>query len=378
MMRYPIAAPLVGPEEVEAVTNAVTAGEISKGRAIPAFEAAFARLLGSGYAVSTVTGTSAIEVALRGLKLAGTEVITGAMSCQATANALLSSGCTLRFADHEEASWQVSPREVEKAITPRTRALVIAHLYGAAADLDKLVAIARRHDLLLIEDCSQSLGARWRGRPVGTFGAASSFSFYSNKLITTGEGGMVWTSNAKVAARCRMVRSYGQSAPFEHATYGLNWKMPNLLAALGLAQLQRVPELIAARVDRMRWLCEAFADDPEILMPILPAHLEPAPFCFPVALRHSDVRGVRKRLDDLGVETRPLFRAQFDQPAWLESAPKPKGAFPVARWLFEHGFYLSAGPHMSKADYRFIAKSVKEAIRAKAVRPRVKSVRMAS
>lgn len=376
-MRYPIAAPHVGREEVEAVTDAVNAGEISKGKSISAFESAFAHLLGGGHAVSTVTGTSAIEVALRGLKLAGTEVVTGAMSCQATANALLSSGCKLRFADHEEDTWQVSPREIEKAITPKTRAVVVAHLYGGSADLDRLRAITRARGIALIEDCSQALGARWRSKPVGTFGAASTFSFYSNKLITTGEGGMVWTASARVAERCRMVRSYGQSGPFEHATYGLNWKMPNILAALGVAQLRRVPELLTGRRQRAQLLREEFASEPEIMMPILTPRLEPAPFCFPIALRHREVRSVRKHLDKYGIETRPLFRAQFDQPSWLESAPKPKGAFPVARWLFEHGFYLSVAPHMSEEEYRFIATAVKDAVRAR-TRSRVKSVRVAA
>ena len=360
MMQYSIAAPVVGHAEARAVARAILQNQISRGDSIPEFETDFACLMGGGEAISVVTGTSAIEVAVRALGLAGEEVVTGAMSCQATANALLAAGCKLRFADHDPESWQVSVASVARAITPRTRALVIAHLYGNTADISALADLAGRRSLYLIEDCSQCLGARFAGRMAGTFGSASTFSFYGNKLITTGEGGMIWTSGEKTATRARLIRNYGQDRPFHHVEFGLNWKMPNLLAALGVEQLKRVPQLLAARSKRMRLLRRMLSNRPEILLPALAPELEPAPFCFPVVTPHHDPAEIQEGLAKAGIETRPLFAPQFDQPCWRLVAEPPPEDFPVARFLAAHGFYLSVSPHLRIADFKTIGKELLE------------------
>jgi perosamine synthetase len=190
-MRFPIARPMVGEDEAAALARAVRAGEISRGKSIPEFESGFAELMGGGEAVSAVNGTAALELAARALDLTGKSVVTGAMSCQATANALISAGCEVRFVDHDAETWQVSLDSIRAAVDSRTKAVVVAHLYGATADLIALAEFCKERNLLLIEDCSQSLGARWQRLPAGSVGDASTFSFYGNKLITTGEGGMV-------------------------------------------------------------------------------------------------------------------------------------------------------------------------------------------
>jgi len=363
MMQFSIAAPIVGNAEARAVTRAVRDGQISRGDSIEEFEKNFAALMGGGEAVSVVTGTSAIEVAIRALGLAGEEVVTGAMSCQATANALLAAGCSIRFADHDPATWQVSVKKVAQAITTRTRAMVIAHLYGNAADVSALAELVRKRSIYLIEDCSQSLGAAIQGKLVGTFGAASTFSFYGNKLITTGEGGMLWTRDKKSAAQARLLRSHGQDRPFHHVLFGLNWKMPNLLAALGVEQLKRVPRLLAARRKRMQLLRRLLGSDPDILLPLLPPELEPAPFCFPVVLPNRPANEVQERLAEAGIETRPLFAPQFDQPCWNSVAEQPSGEFPVARYLAAHGFYLSVSPHLRMTDFGVIGRELLRILR---------------
>jgi len=363
MMQFSIAAPIVGNAEARAVARAVRKSQISRGDSIEEFERDFAALMGGGEAVSVITGTSAIEVAIRALGLAGEEVVTGAMSCQATANAIISAGCSMRFADHDPATWQVSVEKVAQSITPKTQALVIAHLYGNAADVSALAELARRHSIHLIEDCSQSLGANIKGKPVGTFGAASTFSFYGNKLITTGEGGMVWTRDKKTAAQARLLRSYGQDRPFHHVLFGLNWKMPNLLAALGVEQLKRVPRLLAARRKRMQLLRRLLGSDPDILLPVLPPELEPAPFCFPVVLPNHSAAEVQERLAEAGIETRPLFAPQFDQPCWNSVAEPPSGDFPVARYLAAHGLYLSVSPHLRMTDCAVIGRELLRILR---------------
>jgi len=363
MMQFSIAAPIVGNAEARAVARAVRESQISRGDSIEEFERNFAALMGGGEAVSVVTGTSAIEVAIRALGLAGEEVVTGAMSCQATANALLAARCSIRFVDHDPATWQVSVEKAAQGITPKTRALVIAHLYGNAAEVSELAELTRKRSIYLIEDCSQSLGASSRGKLIGTFGTASTFSFYGNKLITTGEGGMLWTRDKKTAAQARLLRSFGQDRPFHHVLFGLNWKMPNLLAALGVEQLKRVPRLLAARRKRMQLLRRLLGSDPDILLPLLPPDLEPAPFCFPVVLPNHSASEVQERLAEAGIETRPLFAPQFDQPCWNSLFEQPSGEFPVARYLAAHGLYLSVSPHLRMTDFVVIARELLRILR---------------
>jgi len=363
MMQFSIAAPIVGNAEARAVARAVRESQISRGDSIEEFERNFAALMGGGKAVSVVTGTSAIEVAIRALGLAGEEVVTGAMSCQATANALLAARCSIRFVDHDPATWQVSVEKAAQGITPKTRALVIAHLYGNAAEVSELAELTRKRSIYLIEDCSQSLGASSRGKLIGTFGTASTFSFYGNKLITTGEGGMLWTRDKKTVAQARLLRSFGQDRPFHHVLFGLNWKMPNLLAALGVEQLKRVPRLLAARRKRMQLLRRLLGSDPDILLPLLPPDLEPAPFCFPVVLPNHSASQVQERLAEAGIETRPLFAPQFDQPCWNSLFEQPSGEFPVARYLAAHGLYLSVSPHLRMTDFVVIARELLRILR---------------
>jgi perosamine synthetase len=359
-MRFPIARPVVGEDEAAAVARAVRAAEISKGKSILEFEAGFSDVMGGGDAVSVVNGTAALELAARALDLPGKAVVTGAMSCQATANALLSAGCEIRFADHDPETWQVSLDSIRAAVNSaavnfQVRAVVIAHLYGATANLVELARFCKEKDLLLIEDCSQSFGARWQGLPAGTFGAASTFSFYGNKLITTGEGGMVWTRSPEVAERARLLRNHGQDRPFHHVAYGLNWKMPNLLAALGVEQLRRIPELIAARRERYDRLRNLLGDVEGIILPKIRAELFLAPFCFPLVLTEHDRDHVMCELETAGIETRPLFAPQCQQPYWSSLVSDASPGLPVAENLSANGFYLSTSPHLSVADCDSIA-----------------------
>jgi perosamine synthetase len=362
-MRFPSARPIVGEEELAAVARALRAAEISRGSSIQTFESSFATLMGAGEAVSVVNGTAALELAVRALDLAGKQIVTGAMSCQATANALLAAGCEIRFADHDPRTWQVSLDSLHDVVDSRTSAVVVAHLYGATADLSELAVFCRRRGLLLIEDCSQSFGARWQGRPVGSFGDVSTFSFYGNKLITTGEGGMLWTRSPDAAAQARLLRNHGQDRPFHHVAYGLNWKMPNVLAALGVEQLRRIPELIAARKERAQRLREQLCHLADITFPAMQPELEPAPFCFPLVFRRHDRDQVARELAELGIETRPLFAPQCAQPYWSSlvcSCPwaETLPLLPIAEDLAANGLYLSTSPHLSLADCDTIASAL--------------------
>jgi len=231
--------------------------------------------------------------------------------------------------------------------------------------MTQLANFCRDNNLLLIEDCSQSFGARWQDTPVGTFGDISTFSFYGNKLITTGEGGMIWTPSSSMAERARLLRNHGQDRPFHHVAYGLNWKMPNLLAALGVEQLRRIPELITARRERHTILYNRMAARTDIALPKLPAELLAVPFCFPLVLLGHDRNDVVAELASCGIETRPLFAPQCLQPYWASLVHEAPPHLPVAENLSANGFYLSTSPHLSLPECDSIACTLLEILRRK-------------
>lgn len=246
-MNIPIAQPLIGPEETSAVLDVLSSGHLVQGQQVAAFEQAFAALHQARHAVATSSGTTALMAALMAHGIQpGDEVIVPSFSFFATASCVLSVGACPVFADIDPDTFCLSPPAAEAAITPRTAAIMPVHLFGLPADMDQFAAICQRHGLLLLEDAAQAHGAAIDGRPVGHWGTAS-FSFYPSKNMTTGEGGMVLTNDEALAARLRMIRNQGMSQQYRHEVLGYNFRMTDLAAALGLAQLRRLPEWNAQR-----------------------------------------------------------------------------------------------------------------------------------
>ena len=252
----PIASPVIGEQEKAAVLRVLESGVLAQGPAVEAFETAFAERLGVRHAVAVGSGSAALLVALLAHGVGeGDEVITTPFSFIASANAVLFAGARPRFVDVREDDFNIDPELIERMVTPRTKAIIPVHLYGNPCRMDDIEAIARRHGLAIVEDCCQAHGASIEGRPVGTFGTAC-FSFYPTKNMTTGEGGMVTTDDTDVAAQARMLRNHGQSERYLHERIGFNWRMTDLAAAIGLAQLDRLEEGNARRRANARRLNE--------------------------------------------------------------------------------------------------------------------------
>lgn len=250
----PIARPVIGDEEREAVLRVLESGQLAQGPLVREFEEAFARWLGVREAVAVSSGTAALILALQALGIGpGDEVITTPFSFIATANAVLYVGARPVFADVREDDFNLDPEAVAARITPRTRAILAVHLYGHPAPVGELAALAERHRLLLIEDAAQAHGARVDGRPVGTFGTAC-FSFYPTKNMTTGEGGMVTTDDPQVAALLRRLRDHGRCGRYQHDLLAYNWRLTDIAAALGLVQLRRLEEMNDRRRENARYL----------------------------------------------------------------------------------------------------------------------------
>ena len=243
----PIAHPLLGAEEEDAVLAVLRSGQLAQGERVAAFEKRFAELCQVPEAIAVSTGTAALHLALIAHEIGyGDEVITTPFSFAATANAILLVGAVPVFVDIDPETCNIDPSLVEAAITPRTKAILPVHLYGNPCDMGRLQAIAAEHHLVIIEDACQAHAASIDGKPVGSFGTGC-FSFYPTKNMTTGEGGMITTSDPLIAERARLLRSHGQKERYHHVALGFNQRMTELQAAIGLAQLEKLERFTEKR-----------------------------------------------------------------------------------------------------------------------------------
>lgn len=252
----PIAKPLIGEEEKRAVVEVLESGQLAQGPKVQEFEERFAALCGVKHAIATSSGTTALLAALLAHRIGpGDEVITTPFTFIASANSILFSGAKPVFADIDENSYNIDPDLIEKKVTEQTKAILPVHLYGCPCDMDRIMDVADRHGLIVIEDACQAHGASIQGKRVGSFGTGC-FSFYPTKNMTTAEGGMITTDDDEIAERARLIRNHGQSRLYHHESPGYNFRMTELQAALGLVQLQKLTEWTRKRIENAAYLTE--------------------------------------------------------------------------------------------------------------------------
>lgn len=251
-----LARPLIGPEEVQAVVEVLESGILAQGPRVAAFEEAFAQMCGVKYAVATSSGTTALHVALLAHGIGpGDEVITSPFTFIASANSILFTGARPVFVDIDPRTFNIDPHQVEAAITPRTAAIMPVHLYGLACEMAPILSIAERYGLVVIEDACQSHGAEYQGRRVGSFGTGC-FSLYPTKNITSAEGGMITSNDLAFVEKCRLLRQHGMPQRNLHTELGYNYRMTDIHAAIGLAQLGKLDAFNRARQTNARYLDE--------------------------------------------------------------------------------------------------------------------------
>lgn len=239
----PVAKPMIGQEELDSVRDALVSGQLAQGAQVAAFERRFAEMCQTREAIAVSSGTAALHIALLAHGVGpGDEVITSPFSFAATGNTVLLTGARPVFADIDPVTYNLSPEQIERAITPRTKAIMPVHLYGYPAAMDRIMALASAYELAVIEDACQAHLATFQDKPVGGFGTGC-FSFYATKNMTTGEGGMVTTNDPEIAERARLYRSHGQRERYTHIAIGDNLRMTDFQGALGLAQVEKLPGL---------------------------------------------------------------------------------------------------------------------------------------
>ena len=364
--RIPVSAPVLDGNELEYVKQCLESGWISsRGTFVEAFEEKFAELCGVDHAVAVNTGSAALHVALLTLGVScGDEVIVPSLTYVATARAVSYCGAEPVFVDSEPTTWNLDPQAVEAAITPRTTGIVAVHLYGLPADMDALRAVARRHGLFLVEDAAQAHGARYRGESAGSLGDAAAFSFFGGKVITTGEGGMFVTDDARRAEMARRLRNHGEDPEHRyHATQlGFNYRMTNVAAAIGLAQLERFRWHVGRRRANAARYRSHLEGRPGIEMARAAPWVESVDWLTSAVLAYGteDERDlVMARLDQAGIETRPLFPPVHRQEIYASRTRPP---LPVAERLAARGLSLPSGAGVSEEQIDRICETLRSAI----------------
>ncbi|NVM22070.1 MAG: DegT/DnrJ/EryC1/StrS family aminotransferase [Desulfobacterales bacterium] len=364
----PVFEPIIGEEEIEAVVAALRRGEISGtfGQALREFEQEFAAYCGCEYGVAVTSGTTALHlaVATAGVR-PGDEILVSASTNIATALAAVHSGAIPVPVDSEEVTWNLNLDLIESLMTPRTRAIIPVHLYGHPVDMDRLIEIAKLHDLVVIEDCAESHGATCRGKKTGGFGHLGCFSFYANKVITTGEGGMVVTNDKALAERLRLLRNLAFAEPrFRHEAAGYNFRMTGYQAAMGLAQLRKIDHIIAEKRRVAQTYTHYLQDIPGLQLPVELDWALNVYWMYAMVVKPEFGLTREQLIEALradGIDTRTFFCPMNQQPVLKQLPGFRDVQCPVADRLWETGLYLPSSWNLSEETIKRITASIRRA-----------------
>jgi perosamine synthetase len=350
----PVNEPLIGEKEKEYVLECLNTGWISsEGPFVKEFEKKFANYIGKKYGVAVSSGTAALEIAIKSLGFdQNDEIIMPTFTIISCAQAVIKAGLKPVLVDCDYYTFNMLPEQVEKRITSKTKAIMVVHIYGLPVDMDPIFEIARKYNLIIIEDAAEVIGQTYKGRLCGSFGDVSVFSFYPNKHITTGEGGMILTDSEEIAEKCKYYRNLCFSPDpekrFIHEDLGWNYRMTNIQAALGLAQLERISE----HIDKKRWIGRMYNELLSDLSDVCNLPLEKTDYAeniywvYTLVLKDDyprTAKEIMKMLKSKGIDTRPFFYPIHKQPVFNKMGLFLNENYPNAEKLYEKGFYIPSG-----------------------------------
>ena len=365
----PVNEPLLNEQARRYVDECITTGWISsEGRFITAFEDSWARYCGVDHGVAVSSGTAALEMAVACLELEpGDEVIMPTFTIISCALAITRAGLKPVLVDSDPRTWCLDVNAVAEKITARTRAIMPVHMYGHPADMNPLLDLARKHHLFIIEDAAESHGATYRGEVVGGIGDLSCFSFYANKIITTGEGGMVLTKHRELSERLRSLRNlcFRPERRFYHTHAGHNYRLTNIQAAVGLSQVEAIDQHIAQK----RWMGKSYTEQlggiSQITLPVEEPWATNVYWMYGLVLNDDvpyDAVELAKRLRSKGVDTRPFFIGMHQQPVLLQQGLFASESYPVSERLASRGLYLPSGLTLTESQLSRVCDAVKEVL----------------
>jgi perosamine synthetase len=368
--RVPLSRPDISASDIEAVVAVLKTPNLSLGPKLPEFEKAFADYMGMRHAVAVNSGTSALHLVVRALGLApGDEMITSPFTFVATANCALFEGARPVFVDIDEATWNFDVSKLEAAITPRTKLLMPVHIFGRPMPMDAIMKIGRARGIPVVEDACEAIGATYKGRLAGAFGVASTFAFYPNKQMTTGEGGMIVTDDDRIDELARSMRNQGRGPGagwLAHPRLGYNYRLSDINCALGLAQLQRLPDFLEARRRVADRYIEKLSGIDEIVLPAPYTEGKMSWFVFVVRLADrftpEDRNAVLAYLTEQGIGTNNYFAPVHLQPFYREQFGYKPGDFPVTDKISARTLALPFYNRLTEDDQDLVVGVLKDAL----------------
>lgn len=362
----PVNEPLLNGNEKKYLSECIDSGWISsEGPFVSEFEKKFAARVNRKHGISVVNGTAAIDAVIDVLEIRdGDEVIMPTFTIISCISQIVRNGAKPVLVDSDPVTWNMDVHQIEAKITERTKAIMVVHIYGLPADIDPILDIARRYNLKVIEDAAEMHGQNYKGMPCGSFGDVSIFSFYPNKHITTGEGGMILTNDDELAENFRSVRNlcFQPGKRFVHERLGWNLRMTNMQAAIGLAQLERLDHFIQKKRSIGKLYCELLKDIPHIQLPMqLTNYAENIYWVFGVVIKESSSltsSDAMQRLENAGIGTRPFFYPMHQQPVLIRMGYFHGEIYPVAEQMYKTGFYLPSGMALNEDQIRRVSREM--------------------
>ena len=368
----PVNEPVIKEREKQLLLDCLNSGWVSsEGPFVNEFEEKFSNKVNRKYGIACSSGTAALDIAIRALEIGpGDEVIIPTFTIISCASAVFKSGAKIILLDCDKDSWLMLPDQLEKLITSKTKAIMIVHIYGLPVNIDPIIEIAKKNHIFIIEDSAEQIGGLYKGKPCGSFGDISTFSFYPNKNVTTGEGGMVVTNNINLAERAKSLRNlcFQPEKRFVHNEIGWNYRMTNLQAALGLAQLERLDESVEKKISIGKAYYERLKDIDLIQLPLEKLDYAQNIFwVYGIVLdkRLGNAKYLMQKLADNSIGSRPFFYPIHKQPVFLNNGLFVNDFHPNAEYISEYGFYLPSGLSITVKEIDIVTDTLKRLIKEK-------------
>ena len=346
--------PVIGKKEKEFIQDCLDTGWISSsGSYIDKFEQSWADYCGMEHGIAVSNGTAALEIAIACLGLeSGDEVILPSFTIISCIQAITYSNLVPVLVDCDPLTWCMSVNQVESKITSRTRAIMPVHMYGHPVDMDPLIELAKKHNLKIIEDAAEVHGGEYKGRKCGSMGDISTFSFFANKIITTGEGGMILTNNSSYAEKARKLRNlcFEPGRRFVHKSLGYNYRMTNMQAAIGCAQVERIEELVKKKIAIGQYYQKHLRDIPGLQLPIEKDWAKNVYWMYGLVLNEStgeNADSFALKMKNIGIETRPFFLGMHEQPYYRNKGFFIGESYPVTEFIARQGLYIPSGLNLT-------------------------------
>jgi perosamine synthetase len=368
--QVPVNEPLLNGNEKKYLNECIDSGWISsEGPFVKQFEEQFAARVGRSFGIAVCNGSVALDLAVLALDITtGDEVIMPTFTIISCAAAVIRAGAKPVLVDCDPVTWNMDIQQIESKITPQTKAIMVVHIYGLPVDMDPVLALAEKYNLKIIEDAAEMHGQTYKNRPCGSFGDISTFSFYPNKHITTGEGGMVVTDNPEIAARCRSLRNlcFKPERRYVHDELGFNFRMSNLQAALGVAQLERLDMFVTKKRLMGALYTELLKDLKLVQLPQAKTiFAENIYWVFGIVLHEAvpfDAQEALARLAQQGIGSRSFFWCMHEQPVFKKMGLFLGESYPVAEKLARRGLYIPSGLALTEQQITTVAQAVRNLV----------------